>query len=137
MEDIQTAFGEKADLARINENIIRMKQGTMKISSADASQKLTKDQYAAAVTITDDDDKPILGPDGREQSEDLLLGPEFHFLSTEDQAGVLNHEASHYLAGTSDHVLKDSTPDAAVPYSIYQPNHGLTNTELTKNEACK
>ena len=135
-EDIDTAFGQHADLARIDENITRMQQGTMKISSASASRHLTNDQYAAAVVTTDDNDKPVI-VDGREQHEDLLLGPGFHGLSLEDQAGMLNHEASHYLAGTSDHVLKDSTPGAAVPLSIYQPGHGLTNAELKKNEACQ
>ena len=133
--DIRNAFGGQAKLPAIDENITRMKKGTMKINSASPSSRL-EDAHAAA--------QGIPGPGGghtivnnRAQYSELLIGPGFHGLSKEDQSGTLIHELSHYTAGTTDAVLVDPTPGAAVPFFIDQPNHGLPNAVKMPGEACK
>ena len=136
-EDIETAFGRQANLPTIEANIRRMKQGTMKINSASHDPRLT-DAHAASQGIPDPNGGG--GPlvvNGRVQYSHMLVGPTFHGLTKEDQAGTLIHELSHYTAGTADAVLVDATPGAAVPFSIDQPNHGLANAVRMPGQACK
>ena len=133
---IRTAFGDNENLGTIRDNIIRMREGTIKMNSASPDPTLTH-AHAASRRLAGPNNARILDAQGRTQYDHVRVGPSFPLLSREDQAGTLIHEASHYLAGTDDGILVDPTQGAAVPFSIDQPNHGLTNAHLQPGEACK
>ena len=133
--NIETAFGQNYDIARIRDNVSRMQAGTMHVPSVTGTDPYV---IAAAVPKYNSDGTPQV-VDGRTKYNYMRFGATFFAPgnTVDDRAGTLIHEASHYLAGTKDHVLHEQQADGSNLHQIDQPGHTMENPAIIEGMGCK
>ena len=135
--NIETAFGQNADIARIKANVKLMQDGTMNVPALTTANP---DVFASAVRKTNPNggQDPVL-VDGRTQYKYMTFGTPFFAPGNDvdNRAGTLIHEASHYLAGTRDHVIQEQHTDGSISQQMDQPGHTMTNPTTINGLGCK
>ena len=134
--NIETAFGQSANIPRIRDNVIRMQAATMNVHSVIPNPA---NRFYAAVSPKKDMQWKQVVVNGRTQYDRVGFGSAFFApgYSMDDQAGTLIHEASHYAADTRDHVLQEVHPDGSFSHQMEQNNHNMNNPGKGHGLGCK
>ncbi|KIM21192.1 hypothetical protein M408DRAFT_29754 [Serendipita vermifera MAFF 305830] len=118
---ITTAFGPRVNIAEVKAVVKKLKESKIPIGSA--NPKYLDDQYGGKPQLAQvppnmvpGKEDPVPNREGNIMKE-VQLGSDFYKKLRDDKAGVLIHEATHYLAHTNDDVNLNVNPDGT-KYSI-------------------